>query len=138
MAVKLDKIFVNLPVKDLTKSMSFFNAMGFEFNTQFSDEKAACLVIGEHIYAMLLVEEYFKTFMKKEISDTTLSSEAILGLAAESREQVDELVDKALAAGGKISNDAYDHGFMYGRSFEDVDGHIWEVFYMDPSAIKQE
>jgi predicted lactoylglutathione lyase len=138
MAVKMDKIFVNLPVKDLTKSMSFFSAIGFEFNTQFSDEKAACLVIGEHIYAMLLVEEYYKTFIKKEITDTSLSSEAILGLAAESREQVDELVDKALAAGGKISNDPYDHGFMYGRSFEDVDGHIWEVFYMDPSAITQE
>lgn len=136
MAVKLDKIFVNLPVKDLKRSMEFFRAIGFEFNPQFTDEKAACLVIGDHIYAMLLVEDAFKTFTKKEVSDAARSTEAILGLAADSREQVDALVDKALAAGGKTANEPYDHGFMYGRSFDDLDGHNWEVFYMDPSAIQ--
>ncbi|OCT11501.1 extradiol dioxygenase [Paenibacillus pectinilyticus] len=138
MAVNMDKIFVNVPVKDLKKSMALFTAMGFEFNAQFTDEKAACLVIGEHIFAMLLVEDFFKAYTKKEIADATRSTEAILGLAADSRAQVDELVDKALAAGGTISTDPYDHGFMYGRSFEDIDGHIWEVFYMDASAVNPE
>lgn len=138
MAVTADKIFVNLPVKDLNKSMEFFRNIGFEFNAQFTDDKAACLVISEHIYAMLLLEQFFGTFTKKEIADATRSTEVIVALSADSREQVDEIVNKALAAGGKQSNDPFDHGFMYGWSFQDVDGHLWEVMYMDESAIPQE
>ncbi|KIL35024.1 extradiol dioxygenase [Cohnella kolymensis] len=138
MAVTADKIFVNLPVKDLNKSMEFFRSIGFEFNAQFTDENAACLVISEHIYAMLLLEQFFGTFTKKEIADATRSTEVILALTADSKEKVDELVNKALAAGGKPSNDPTDHGFMYVWSFQDVDGHLWEVFYMDESAVPQE
>ncbi len=130
------KIFVNLPVKNLRKSMDFFTALGFSFNQQFTDENAACLVISDDIYAMLLVEPFFKTFTKKDIVDATKSTEAIMGLGVESRQRVDDLVDKALAAGGSPANDTNDQGFMYGRSFQDPDGHLWEVFYMDPSAIQ--
>lgn len=138
MAVTADKIFVNLPVKDLQKTMSFFKAIGFAFNPQFTDEKAACLVISEHIYVMLLVESFFTSFTKKSIPDTTTSSEVILALSAESRAQVDELVSKALASGGKPYNDPVDHGFMYTWSFQDPDGHLWEVMHMDQSAVPAE
>lgn len=131
MSVRADKIFVNLPVKDLNQSIAFFTEIGFEFNPQFTDENATCMVVSDHIFVMLLVQDYFKTFTKKEISDTTISSEVIMGLSAESREKVDEIVNKALTAGGKISNDPIDHGFMYGWSFQDIDGHLWEIFYMD-------
>jgi uncharacterized protein len=137
MAVTADKIFVNLPVKDLNKSVDFFTKIGFEFNAQFTDDKAACLVISEHIFAMLLVEDFFKTFIKKDITDASKTTEVILALSAESREKVDEMVNKALAAGGKPSNDPMDHGFMYVWSFQDVDGHLWEVMYMDESAVNQ-
>ena len=131
------KIFVNLPVKDLRKSIDFFTALGFSFNPQFTDENAGCLVISDDIYAMLLVESFFKSFTKKDIADATKTTEAIVALGVESRERVDELVDKALAAGGLPSNDTNDQGFMYGRSFQDPDGHLWEVFYMDPAAVQQ-
>jgi predicted lactoylglutathione lyase len=130
------KIFVNLPVKDLGKSIDFFTKLGFSFNPQFTDENAGCLVIGEDIYAMLLVEPFFKSFTKKDIVDATKSTEAILALGVDSRQQVDELVDNALAAGGLPSNDTSDQGFMYGRSFQDLDGHLWEVLYMDPAAVQ--
>ncbi len=130
------EIFVNLPVKDLGKSIDFFTALGFSFNPQFTDENAGCLVISDVIYAMLLVEPFFKTFTKKDIADATKTTEAIVALGVESRERVDELVDKALAAGGLPSNDTHDHGFMYERSFQDPDGHLWEVFYMDPAAVQ--
>jgi predicted lactoylglutathione lyase len=131
-------IFVNLPVKDLGKSTDFFTELGFSFNQQFSDENAACLVISDTIYAMLLVEPFFQTFTKKEIADATKSTEAILCLGVESRQRVDELADKALAAGGLPANDTMDQGFMYGRSFQDIDGHIWEVMYMDPAAVEEQ
>jgi len=131
------EIFVNLPVKDLGKSIDFFTALGFSFNPQFTDENAGCLVISDDIYAMLLVESFFKSFTKKDIADATKTTEAIVALGVESRERVDELVDKALAAGGLPSNDTNDQGFMYGRSFQDPDGHLWEVFYMDPAAVQQ-
>jgi predicted lactoylglutathione lyase len=131
------KIFVNLPVKDLGKSIDFFTKLGFSFNQQFSDESAACLVISDDIYAMLLVEPFFKTFTNKDIADATTSTEAILCLGVESRQRVDELADQALAAGGLPSNDTMDQGFMYGRSFQDVDGHLWEAMYMDPAAVVQ-
>jgi len=129
-------IFVNLPVKDLERSKKFFTALGYSFNPQFTDENAGCLVISDTIYAMLLTEPFFKTFTKKEIADSACNTEAIIGLSADSKEEVDRLVDKALAAGGQPSMDTNDQGFMYGRSFQDPDGHLWEVFWMDPAAIQ--
>lgn len=132
------KIFVNLPVKDLKKSVAFFTALGYTFNPQFTDENATCMIVTEDIFVMLLVEEYFKTFTKKEIVDARKSTEVLICLSAESREAVDEAVSKAVKAGGTIPREAQDHGFMYGHSFEDLDGHIWELMYMDPSAINQE
>jgi predicted lactoylglutathione lyase len=129
------QIFVNLPVKDLEKSKKFFTDIGFTINPQFTNEKAACVVISEHIYAMILREEFFKTFIpKKEIADSTKSTEVLVALSADSNEAVDEMYDKALAAGGSKLRDAEDHGFMYSRSFQDPDGHIWEVFWMDINA----
>lgn len=132
----VQKIFVNLPVKDLNKTKEFFLKLGFECNPQFTNEQAACLVINDAIYVMLLVEEYFKTFTKKEIADSSKSTEAILCLSVDSREKVDEMVSKALAAGGKPFYDAQDHGFMYGWSFQDIDGHLWELIYMEEDAVQ--
>ena len=131
------QIFVNLPVKDLPKSIDFFTKLGFTFNPQFTDENATCMIIGENIFAMLLVEKFFKTFTKKEISDSTKTTEVILALAMDSRESVDDMVAKALQAGGTAPNDKQDHGWMYSHGFEDPDGHVWEVLYMDESAIPQ-
>ncbi len=127
----MQRIFVNLPVKNLNKSKEFFSRLGYSFNPKFTDEKAACLVISDTIYAMLLTEPFFRTFTKKEIADASKSIECILTISADSREQVDELADAALAAGGTISRDPADEGWMYTRSFEDPDGHAWEIFYMD-------
>jgi len=130
-------IFVNLAVKNLDKTKEFFSKLGYTFNQQFTDDKGACMVISETIYAMLISEAYFKTFIpNKEISDTSKSKEVLLALSADSRQQVDELADKAVAAGGKNFRDPDDHGFMYSRSFEDLDGHVWEVFWMNPGHIQ--
>ncbi len=131
------KLFVNLPVSNLKKSVAFFTELGFEFDQQFTDENATCMIVGEDAYVMLLVEGFFKTFTKKEVSDATSNTEAILAVSAESRAEVDELVDKALASGGHAANEPQDHGFMYGRSFQDPDGHLWEVIHMDPAALQQ-
>ncbi|RNI27399.1 glyoxalase/bleomycin resistance/extradiol dioxygenase family protein [Rufibacter immobilis] len=131
------KIFVNLPVKDLNKSIAFFTQMGYQFNPQFTDENATCMVISEDIYVMLLVEKFFQTFTKKQICDAATHVEAMIALSAESREEVDALLDKALAAGGTSPAPPQDHGWMYGRTFYDLDGHHWEVMYMDPSAVQQ-
>lgn len=131
------KIFVNLPVKDLQRSMHFFSQIGYTFNPQFTDDKAACMVISEDIYTMLLMEPFFKTFTPKEIVDAHKSSEVLIALSCDSREDVDTLVDKALAAGGTAAREPKDHGFMYERSFNDLDGHTWEFFWMDPGAINQ-
>lgn len=128
-------IFVNLPVKDLDTSKAFFTALGYSFNPQFTDENAACLVISDTIFAMLLVEPFFKGFTKKAIADTATTTEAILCLSAESREAVDTLVDTALASGGSPSGETQDQGFMYGRGFQDPDGHQWEIMWMDPAAV---
>jgi predicted lactoylglutathione lyase len=130
------KIFVNLPVKDLKKTITFFEALGYGFNPQFSNENGACLIISDTIYAMLLVEPFYQSFTKKEIADATRTSEVILALTAESREAVDDLVKKAFAAGAKPHNEAEEQDFMYGWGFEDLDGHLWEVFYMDESAVQ--
>ena len=128
---------MNLAVKNLDKTKEFFSNLGYTFNQQFSDDKAACMVISETIYAMLISEAYFKTFIpNKEISDTSKSKEVLLALSADSRQQVDELADKAIAAGGKNFRDPDDHEFMYSRSFEDLDGHVWEVFWMNPEHVQ--
>ncbi|MGP4003247.1 VOC family protein [Streptomyces sp. 8N706] len=132
------KIFVNLPVKDLGRSVEFFTGLGYSFNPQFTDENAACLVISDDIYAMLLVEPFFKSFTKKEVADATKTTEAIVALGVESRQRVDELVDKALSTGGLPANEPMDEGFMYVRSFQDPDGHLWEVLYMDPAAVQEQ
>lgn len=131
------KIFVNLPVKDLQKSMDFFGKLGYSFNPQFTDEKAACMVISEDIYAMLLTEPFFQSFTPKPVSDAQKSTEVLIALSADSRAAVDELANKALAAGGKAAREPQDMGFMYNRSFNDPDGHIWEVFWMDSNAVNE-
>ncbi|RKN38351.1 VOC family protein [Streptomyces hoynatensis] len=132
------KIFVNLPVKDLGRSKEFFTRLGYSFDPQFTDENAACLVISDDIYAMLLVEPFFKNFTRKEIVDATTATESILALSADSREEVDELVDRALASGGRPSMEPMADGPMYSRSFQDPDGHLWEIVYMDPAALTQQ
>ncbi|MFS0821789.1 VOC family protein [Bacillus sp. 1P02SD] len=127
----VQNIFVNLPVKNLEKTMEFFSKLGFEFDPKYTNESATCMVIGQNMYAMLLVEEFFQSFTKKDIPDTAKSSEAIIALSVESREEADKLAEKALAAGAKPTNEPQDHGFMYSRSFADLDGHLWEVFFME-------
>ena len=138
MAFQSDNIFINLSVKDLKKSTSFFKELGFEFNSQFSDETAACMIVSDHIFVMMMIEERFKGFTNREITDTRSSVQAIFCLSAKSREQVDELVNKALETGGNNYSDPKDHGSMYIWGFRDVDGHIWEIAYMDESAFNQE
>ena len=131
------KIFVNLPVRDLPKAKSFFGKLGFNFNPQFTDETAACMIISEHAYVMLLTHEKFKAFAPNPIGDATRSTEVLVAISCENRGKVDDLVARAIAAGGKTYNKPKDYGFMYAHGFQDLDGHVWEVFYMDPSAIKQ-
>ena len=131
------KIFVNLPVKDLQKSIAFFTHLGFSFNPQFTDETATCMIISDSIFAMLLTHPKFQQFTKKDIADATKTTEVLIALDVESREKVDELVGKAVEAGGSIYADIQDHGWMYQHSFADLDGHQWELFYMDESAIPQ-
>lgn len=129
------KIFVNLPVKDLQKTMNFWKSLGYSFNKQFTDDKAACLVIAEDIYVMFLVEVFFKTFIKKEIADASKVTESIIALSSESREKVDELIEKAYKAGGISYIEPQEMGFMYSRSFQDIDGHLWEILWMDPKHV---
>ncbi|WP_155057792.1 VOC family protein [Streptomyces blattellae] len=128
-------IFVNLPVNDLDASKKFFTELGYSINAQFSDENASSIVISDTIVAMLLSKPFYATFTQKEIADATKTSEVLIALSAESREKVDELVEKALAAGGTEPREAQDQGFMYGRAFDDLDGHTWEVVWMDPAAV---
>jgi predicted lactoylglutathione lyase len=130
-------IFVNLPVKNLDKSQKFFTDLGFKFNPRFTDETAACMIVAENIYVMLLTEEKFKAFTPKEICDASKSTEVLVCLSCESRETVDEMVRKAVAAGGTTYTQPQDHGFMYGHGFQDLDGHIWEIVFMEPSTVNQ-
>jgi predicted lactoylglutathione lyase len=130
------KIFVNLPVKDLNKTIEFFTKLGFKFNPQFTDENATCMIVGEDIFVMLLVEKFFQTFTKKQICDTSKNTEVIVALSVEGREKVDKMINKAIESGGMESREPQDHGWMYGRSFEDINGHLWEIIYMDERAIK--
>ena len=129
------QIFVNLPVKDLARSRAFFESLGYSFNPQFSNDQGACLVISDTIYAMLLTEPFFKTFTKKAIADAKKSTEVLICLSCESKAEVDQLVAKAVAAGGSTPNPVQDYGFMYSHSFEDLDGHTWELMHMDPNAV---
>ena len=131
------KIFVNLPVKDLGKSIGFFKKIGFSFNAEFTDETAACMVVADDINVMLLTHEKFRVFTPKEICDATKCTEVLVSLSCESRAHVDDLVRKAVDAGGSTYSDPQDHGFMYGHGFQDPDGHIWELFYMESLAASQ-
>ena len=129
-------IFVNLAVRDLKKSMDFFSNLGFAFNPQFTDEKAACMIISDKAFVMLLTEPFFRGFTKLEPADTTRHTEGMFALSCESRAEVDQMVRKAIDAGGRHAMDPQDHGFMYGWSFYDLDGHHWEVMWMDPAAVQ--
>ncbi|MFE1285965.1 VOC family protein [Streptomyces sp. NPDC058751] len=129
-------IFVNLPVSDVAASKKFFTELGYTINPQFSDDNCACVVISDTIITMLLGRQRYADFTDKEIADATRTSEVLLCLSAESREKVDELVDAAIAAGGSASGKTQDQGFMYGRAFDDLDGHTWEVMWMDPAAVQ--
>jgi predicted lactoylglutathione lyase len=128
------KIFVNLPVQNLKRSVEFFTQLGFRFNAQFTDETATCMIVSDDIFVMLLTREKFKSFTPKEICDATKSTEVLVCLSSDSREKVDEMVGKAVAAGGSTYNEPQDHGFMYGHGFQDLDGHIWELVFMQPGT----
>lgn len=128
------QIYVNLPVKNLERTKAFFASLGFGFNPQFTNEQAACMVVSDDIYVMLLVESFFQTFTKKPVADASKVTEVLVCLSASSRQDVDDIVAKAVAAGGTIPREPQDHGFMYGHAFEDLDGHIWELIYMEPAA----
>jgi uncharacterized protein len=128
-------IFVNLPVRNLERATAFYEAVGAQKNEQFCDETASCMVFSETIHAMLLTHDKFRQFTPKKIADATTTTEVLICISADSRDGVDEMVDKAKTAGGTIDpTPKQDYGFMYGRSFEDPDGHIWEVMWMDVAA----
>jgi predicted lactoylglutathione lyase len=131
------KIFVNLAVRDLKRSMDFFTKLGFAFDPKFTDDKAACMAISEEAYVMLLGEPFFRTFTRRQLCDTSTHTEGLFALSCDGRAEVDEMVKKAVAAGGRHAMDPQDHGFMYGWSFYDLDGHHWEVIWMDPKSAQQ-
>lgn len=132
------QLYVNLSVKDLNKSVAFFTQLGFTFNPQFTNENATCMIVADDIFVMLLVEKFFLSFTDKSICDARKSAEVMMALSCENRAEVDELVRKALAAGGKAPRPPQDLGFMYALDFEDIDGHIWEPFYMEPGDAPRE
>jgi uncharacterized protein len=131
------QIFVNLPIADMAKSQNFFKALGYSFNPDFTNDKGAALVLGDNLYAMLLVHDFFKTFIDKPIADAKKSTEVLICVSCDSREQVDTLVAKAVAAGGTSPRQPQDHGFMYAHGFEDLDGHIWELVHMSGMPAKE-
>jgi uncharacterized protein len=133
------QIYVNLPIKDINKSKKFFSSLGFSYKEEFTDEKSLCLIINENIYVMLLLEKFFKDFIHgKEISDTSKNKEVLIGIDVDSKEEVDIMIKDAVVAGGKEFGEApQDHGWMYGRSFEDLDGHVWEILFMDESKMPE-
>ena len=131
------QIFVNLPIKDLGRSVQFFKKLGFSFNPQFTDENATCMIISDDNFVMLLVEKFFSTFTSKHVADASKNTEVIIAISAESRGKVDEMIANAVQAGGREPRPPQDYGWMYGRSFEDIDGHLWEVLYMDQSKMPQ-
>jgi predicted lactoylglutathione lyase len=130
------KVFVNLAVSDLKRSREFFTKLGFEFNLKFTDDNGACMIVNQDAFVMLLSEPFFQTFTKRRICDTRAQTETLVALSCRSRAEVDELVKKAVAAGGTHAMEPQDHGFMYGWSFYDLDGHHWEVVWMDPAAAE--
>lgn len=132
---KARKLFVNIPVNDLQQSIKFFEKLGFYFNTQFTDASATCMLVGTDAYFMLMVRDRFAGFSKKPTGDARMETNAIYAITTDSREEVDDLHAKALAAGATKAADSQDHGFMYVQSFYDLDGHHWELFWMDPSAV---
>ena len=127
------QVFINLPVHDLERSRLFFSSLGFQFEPRFTTENAACLVVAENVFVMLLVEEFFRCFTRKGACDTGRHNEVSFSLSCDSREQVDELVSKAELAGARVPRDPEDRGFMYGHAFEDCDGHLWELIYLSPA-----
>lgn len=130
------KLFVNIPVSDLQRSIDFFETLGFAFNTQFTDATGTCMLVGEDAYFMLMTAEKFRGFTKRPAGDAQKETSVLFAITVNSRDEVDTLVEKALAAGGSLATDPQDHGFMYVRSFYDLDGHHWEAFWMDPSAVQ--
>lgn len=132
------QIFVNLPVKDLKRSVEFFTRLGFAFNSEFTNENATCMIVDENSFVMLLVEDFFKTFTHKELCNATKTTEVIVSLSSESRAKVDEMVAKAVAAGASTPSEPRDYGFMYLHGFQDPDGHLWEVFYMEPGNMPRD
>jgi hypothetical protein len=130
-------IFLNLPVRDLDASKAFFGELGFAYDPKFTDETCACMVVNEQAYVMLLDRAKFEDFTTKPIADATATTAALFCLSADSREGVDAFAEAALRAGGAPAKDPIDYGFMYGRSFQDLDGHHWEVMWMDPQAVEQ-
>lgn len=128
------QIYVNLPVKNLKRSVEFFTALGFSFNPQFTDGNATCMIVGDNNFVMLLVEPYFQTFTPKAICDASHNTEVLIAISLDSREAVDQMVSKATTAGAKTPNPLKDYGFMYQHGFEDLDGHLWECFYMEAQA----
>ncbi len=137
MAASSRLIFVNLPVRDVSTTTAFFGALGFDFDPKFTDESCACMIVSEQAYVMLIAEPRFADFTSKPIADARASTEAIVCVSADSREAVDAFADAALTAGASRANDPMDHGFMYGRSFNDLDGHLWEVMWMSAEAVEQ-
>ena len=130
------KLFVNIPVSNVQRTIEFFEALGFTFNTQFTDASAAAMLVGEDAYFMLLQTDRFASFTKRPVGDPTRETTALFALGVESRDAVDAMVKQAVAAGGSYAVDPQDHGFMYGWSFYDLDGHHWEVFWMDPKFVQ--
>jgi uncharacterized protein len=130
------KMFVNLPVHDLHRSMEFFSTLGFTFDPRFTDEKAACMVVSDEAFVMLLTEPFFKTFTRRRVCNTARDTEGLFAISCRSRSEVDEMVRTAIAAGGAHAMDKQDHGFMYGWSFYDLDGHQWEVIWMDSTTVQ--
>ena len=128
------QIYVNLPIKNMERTKAFFSSLGFGFNPQFTNDSGACMIVADDIYVMLLTEGFFQGFTKKPVADASKSTEVLMCLSCQSRVEVDELVRKAVAAGGKAPNPPQDHGFMYGHGFEDLDGHQWELMSMDANA----
>ena len=135
MEARARKLFVNLPVRDLKRSVEFFTKLGFTFNPQFTDDTGTCMIVSDEAFVMLLEDSRFRDFTRKQIADTSTHTEALFAITCESRAEVDGMMETALAAGAKQAMDPLDHGFMFTRSFYDLDGHHWEIFWMDPSAL---
>ena len=130
-------VFINLPVADLPRSKEFFSALGYTFNAQFTDDNAACMIVSDAIHVMLLTHPHFTIFSPQPISDARQATEVLVCLSCESREEVDSIISKAIAAGGTTYREPQDHGFMYGQGFQDPDGHVWEYMWMDPAAVQK-